>query len=193
MKSKILEALLLMATGVFILAGTPAAVFAAESPGSSKILVAYFSWSGNTRQIAEMVHERVGGDLVELRVVNPYPTEYRACTDQAKAEQNENARPALATEIADMSSYDTVFIGYPNWWGTIPMALFTFFEQYDFSGKRIIPFCTNEGSGLGRSTRDIAALCPEAALLEGLAVRGGSVGSAADDVASWIDRIGLSN
>jgi Flavodoxins len=164
---------------------------AAEVGDSKKILIAYFSWSGNTREIANQIHERVGGDLFEVRTVEAYPTEYRPCTDVAKKEQQENARPALATDVTDMASYDVVFIGYPNWWGTIPMALFTFFESYDFSGKTIIPFCTHEGSALGRSVQDISKLCPGSTMLEGIAIRGGSVKSAGNDVSAWLSRIGM--
>ncbi|MDL2264176.1 flavodoxin [Synergistaceae bacterium OttesenSCG-928-I11] len=166
---------------------------AADGGGGKKILIAYFSWSGNTREIAGQIQERVGGDLFEIKTVNAYPAEYRACTDVAKKEQNEDARPALSTKVDNMDDYDVVFIGYPNWWGTVPMALFTFFEQYDFSGRTIIPFCTHEGSGLGRSVGDIKKLCPKSTLLEGLAIRGSGVKSAQNDVNSWLKNIGMAN
>ena len=103
-----------------------------------------------------------------------------------KREQQNDERPQLATEIPDMASYDVVFLGYPNWWGAMPMPCFTFLEKYDFSGKTIIPFCTHEGSRLGRSVRDITRLCPKSTVLEGLAVRGSSVKSARDDVAEVV-------
>lgn len=164
---------------------------ATEADGSKKILIAYFSWSGNTKEIANRIHERAGGDLFEIKTVEVYPTEYRPCTDVAKKEQQENVRPALSKNIADMASYDVVFIGYPNWWGTIPMALFTFFESYDFSGKTIVPFCTHEGSALGRSVQDISKLCPRSTMLEGIAIRGCSVKSAGSDISGWLRRIGM--
>jgi flavodoxin len=161
---------------------------AAPSQAGGKILVAYFSWNGNTRVIANQIHQSVGGDIFEIKTVNPYPKEYRPTTEVAKQEQEANARPALSTQVNGMDSYDVVFVGYPNWWGTLPMALFTFLEQYDFSGKAIIPFCTHEGSALGRSVIDIKKLCPQSTVLEGLAIRGGSVnsGSAQDTVNAWL-------
>ena len=164
--------------------------FAADKPGR-KILVAYFSHSGNTREIANQIHKRVGGDIFEIVTVKPYPKVYRECTDAAKKELETNARPPLAKEVANMDSYDVVFIGYPSWWGTLPMALFTFLEKYDFAGKTVIPFCTHEGSALGRSLQDITKLAPKAKLLEGLAVRGGSVKGAQNEVAAWLAKIGM--
>ena len=158
-----------------------------------KILVAYFSHSGNTEAVAKQIHDRVGGDLLEIRTVGVYPAEYHECTEYAKKKQEENARPELSTKVSDMGAYDVVFIGYPIWWGTVPMGLFTFFEQYDFSGKTIAPFCTHGGSGVARSAADIATLCPQATVLDALAVRGASAGSAQNEVASWLQRVGMGN
>lgn len=152
-------------------------------------LVVYFSRSGNTRKVAQLIHSQVGGDLVELKTLQPYPEDYDACVDQAKKEQEQQARPELATQIADMDRYRTIFVGYPNWWGTMPMALFTFFEKYDFSGKTIAPFCTHGGSRMGRSEDDIRRLCPKARVLRGLAVRGRSAASAGKDVEAWLGSI----
>ncbi|HWQ70884.1 MAG TPA: flavodoxin [Desulfitobacteriaceae bacterium] len=157
----------------------------------NNILVAYFSHSGNTRIIANQIHEKVGGDIFEIVTVNPYPKDYDAVVDQAKQEQEDNYRPELATEVENMDSYDVVFIGYPNWWGTMPMPVFTFLEEYKFSGKTIIPFCTHEGSGLGRSVEDITELCPQSTILDGLAIRGSSVETAQDDVSEWLREIGM--
>jgi flavodoxin len=137
----------------------------------NNILVAYFSHTGNTRVIANQIHENVGGDIFEIVTVDPYPDDYNACVDKAKQEQDDNSRPELATKVENMDSYDVVFVGYPNWWGTMPMAVFTFLEEYDFSGKTIVPFCTHEGSGLGRSVEDIKELCPQSTILEGLQSR----------------------
>jgi flavodoxin len=161
------------------------ACFAAEAQ-EKKILVAYFSWSGNTRTIAEQIQKTIGGNLFEIKTATPYTSDYDAIVDQAQIEQRNNARPALAARMSDIDSYDTIFLGYPNWWGTLPMALFTFLESYDFSGKTIIPFCTHEGSGLGRSVSDIKKLCPQSTVRDGLAVRGGSVKSAGNDVTAWL-------
>jgi flavodoxin len=166
------------------------ACFAAEGQ-EKKILVADFSWSGNTRTIAEQIQKTTGNDLFEIKTATPYTTDYDAVVDQAQLEQRNNARPALAARVSDMDSYDTIFIGYPNWWGTLPMALFTFLESYDFSGKTIIPFCTHEGSGLGRSVGDIKKLCPQSTVRDGLAIRGGSVKSAGNNVTAWLRGLGI--
>ena len=152
-------------------------------------LVVYFSRSGNTRKVAQLIHRQVGGDLVELKTLQPYPEDYDACVDQAKKEQEQQARPELATQIADMDRYRTIFVGYPNWWGTMPMALFTFFEKYDFSGKTIAPFCTHGGSRMGRSEDDIRRLCPKARVLRGLAVRGRSAASAGKELEARLGSI----
>lgn len=161
------------------------------SGGGEKILVAYFSWSGNTREIASQIHGRVGGDIFEIRTEKPYPADYRACTEAAQREQKSDARPALEAGVADMATYDVVFVAGPCWWGTIPMAVFTFLEGHDFAGKTLIPVVTHEGSGLGRSAEDIARLCPDAKILPGLAIRGSGVRSAQDEVSSWLRAIGM--
>jgi flavodoxin len=167
-------------------------VFAAEN-APRKILIAYFSRTGNTRHVANRIQPRVGGDVFELRTVHTYPQEYRATTEQAKREQETGFRPRLTAEVQNMAEYDTVFIGYPNWWGTLPMAFFTFLEKYDFSGKTLIPFCTHEGSRLGRGVADIRTLCPSSKILEGIALRGGSVrsDSAEREVAEWLRKPGM--
>lgn len=109
----------------------------------------------------------------------------------SKEELRANARPVLTGTVADMDSYDVIYLGYPNWWGTMPMAVFTFPESYDFSGKTIVPYCTHEGSGLGSSERDIKKLCPTAEVLSGLAIIGGTVDGADNDLANWLKKLGL--
>jgi len=145
---------------------------------------------GNTIVVANIVHDAVGGDLFQVVTVDPYPSSYDATTAQALKEQDANARPKLSTNVPNMADYDTIYLGYPDWWGTLPMPIFTFLEEYDFSGKTIIPFCTHEGSGLGRSGRDIAKLCPKAKLLKGLAIRGSSVDRARGEVEAWLESLG---
>jgi len=152
----------------------------------NKILIAYFSRTGNTETVANIIAEETGGTLFKVETVTPYSDDYDECIDEAKKEQNEDARPALSTHVEDMSGYDVIYLGYPNWWGTMPMAMFTFLEEYDFSGKTIVPFCTHGGSKLGRSEGDIAKLVPDAKLLEGLAVSGSSVDGAGDTVKDWL-------
>ena len=146
---------------------------------------------GNTEIVAKMVQEAVGGDLFQIVTVKSYPEEYRETTDVASQEQGQNARPELATHVENMGDYDVIILCYPNWWGTLPMAVFTFLEEYDFSGKTIAPLCTHEGSRLGRSVTDIAKLCPQAIILDGLAIRGGDVKNAQDEVAGWLRKIGM--
>lgn len=160
---------------------------------TENILVAYFSHSGNTQVIANQIYESVGGDIFEIVTVDPYPTNYNAVVNLAKQEQKNDYRPKPATKVENMDSYDVIFVGYPNWWATMPMALFTFLEEYNFSGKTIIPFCTHEGSGLGRSERDIKKLCPNSNVLGGLAIRGSSVYKAQNDVSEWLNKLGISD
>lgn len=163
----------------------------ASSTGSSHILIAYFSHTGNTRTIANQIHDVAGGDLFEIKTVDPYPEEYEAVVEIAKKELNEGYKPPLATHVENIDSYDVIFLGYPNWWGTMPMAVETFLTEHDLSGKTVIPFCTHNGSGLGSSVIDIKNLCPEATLLEGLAVRGSAVKDAQSQVAEWIGTLGI--
>ena len=163
---------------------------AAETKGKN-MLILYFSHSGNTRTIANYIHNRVGGDIIELKTVTPYPSDYDAVVDQAQQEQRQNARPDISTTIPNLEKYDTVFIGYPNWWGTIPMPFFTLLERYPLGSKTIIPFCTHEGSRFGRSERDLQKLCPDARMLEGFEVRGSRVGRAQADVDAWLRKLGL--
>lgn len=124
--------------------------------------------------------------MFQILPENPYPEYYTETTTLAQKELRENARPRLCRKLDDMASYNTIFLGYPNWWGTMPMAVFTFFEQYNFSGKRIAPFCTHEGSGLGSSERNIKNLCPGAIVVPGLAIRGGEVGQADRLIKEWL-------
>jgi flavodoxin len=125
---------------------------------TKKVLVVYFSHSGNTREVANQIHEKVGGDILEIRPEEPYPRDYEAVKDRARQELKGNYRPKLKTKVANMEAYDVVFIGYPIWWGTMPMPIAAFLSEYDLSGKTIVPFCTHLGSGLGRSVTDIAKL-----------------------------------
>lgn len=146
---------------------------------------------GNTKVVADMIQEITGSDAFCIDTVKSYPRGYTATTNVAKKEQNDNARPELSSHVGNMDSYNLIFLGYPNWGGTIPMPVFTFLEEYDFSGKTIVPFCTHEGSGLGHSEKDIAKLCPKATLLKGLAVQGSRVSAAKKDVTDWLSKIGM--
>ena len=157
----------------------------------SDTLIPYFPWSGNTRGIARLLHQKIGGDLVEIEPVTPYSENYNTCLDQAKRDQERAARPKLKTRIADMARYKTVFLGYPNSWASIPMPIASFLEQYDFSGKTIVPFVSHGGGRLGQSVTDIAKLCPSSRILEALSVRYSGGSSLSDDMDAWLNGIGL--
>src|SRR6266498_4117850 len=168
---------------------------------NSKSLIAYFSRKGNnyvggsivnlpignTEVIAKKIQGLTGSDLFQIQTVKPYPEDYTETTKVAQDELSQNARPELTEMVDDMDSYDVIYIGYPNWWGTMPMAVFSFLDSCDFSGKTIIPYCTHEGSGMGSSERDIKKLCPDAKVLSGLAIKGGTVGRADNDLANWLN------
>jgi len=130
----------------------------AIAPGA-KILVAYYSYSGNTKEVAEAIHEKVGGDLFEIKAEGTYPEEYRPMTVQAKKEIADGYRPKLTTSVADMAQYDVVFVGSPNWWGTITPQVSSFLESYDLSGKTVIPFITHGGGGEQKTVADMTLQC----------------------------------
>lgn len=163
----------------------PTSAKAAENTAQN-VLIAYYSRTGNTRGVAEHIHSRISSTVFELHTTHSYPEEYRPTTVQAKQEQESNFSPTLTATVENMATYNVVFIGYPNWWGTFPMALFTFLESYNFAGKTLVPFCTHEGSGLGRGPADIARLCPQAKILPGFDVRGGSAATANDAIDAWL-------
>jgi flavodoxin len=164
--------------------------------GNEKILVAYFSRSGNTRALAGIIRQETDGDMFEIKTLKAYPADYGPATEAAKAEKEANARPALAARVDNMDSYDIVFVGYPIWFGTIPMAVCTFLEQYDFSGKTVIAFSTYgrglSGSGLGESVDDIKQLCPRSVVPGFFIIRGYAAGWAGKDLSDWLYSLGIS-
>lgn len=164
---------------------------AQTSTPSKKILVVYFSHSGNTRVIAEYIKDATNGDIFEIKPVNDYPEDYQAVVNQAKKEINANYRPELKTKINNIGPYDVIFVGSPDWWATIAPPVATFLSQYNLSGKTVIPFMTHEGSGMGHSVSDIKKLCPASTVLEGLPVRGSNVRSAKNDVIKWLRQINM--
>ena len=179
----------------------------AEEEMPAHVLVVYFSHAGenygvgvieegNTAKMGKIIAEQMEADIFELVPVVPYPEDYDSCLDVATEEQRTAARPEYEEEIENWAQYDTVFIGYPIWWGNIPNIVYTFMEAYDFAGKTVIPFNTHEGSGQARSQKDIEDLMPEeATVLKGLAVRGSKAQNDAEgtgeDVAAWLKEIGL--
>ncbi|MBU5612268.1 flavodoxin [Geomonas azotofigens] len=161
------------------------------SSGAWKVLTVYFSHSGNTRECARQIQQRVGGDLLELTPVQPYPEDYNTVVDQAKRELRAGYRPGLKTKGHDVADYDVVFVGSPNWWNTVAPPVMTYLAGHDFSDKAIVPFITHEGTGLGQSAQDIRNLCPGATVLEGLAIRGGEVNRAGQKLSEWLRKLGL--
>ena len=145
---------------------------------------------GNTEIVAKFIQNAVGGDLFEVETVKIYAADYHACTEEAKVELRKKERVAVKQFKEDLMDYQTIFVGYPNWWGTMPMVMFTFLEHYDLSGKRIVPFCTNEGSGMGVSERDLKNICKGATVLSGLAVRGNEAANSERQVAAWAKQFG---
>lgn len=140
---------------------------------------------GNTEIAAEYIHKAVGGDLFEIETVNPYSVEYRKCCAEAKSEADANARPEVKNLPENILKYDTIFVCYPNWCGTTPMCILSFLDKYDLSGKKLAPLCTNEGSGMGNSERDLKKLYPTAIFTDGLSVRGHQVKMSEDLIAEW--------
>lgn len=161
-----------------------------ESTGTQggNVLIAYFSWGGNTRGIAEEIQAQTGADLFEIQLVEPYSTDYNTVLEQAQQDQNAQARPELSTHVEDMEQYDTILLGYPNWWASIPMPVASFLEEYDFTGKTIVPFCSHGGGRFGQSLTAITKLVPEAVLGEGLAISYSGGSGMPDDVAAWLEQ-----
>lgn len=158
----------------------------AQTPESKKILIVYFSQSGNTETIARQIQKAAGGDIFRLETAIPYPEKYQTLVDQAKKEIEAGYKPALKDKAVNPEPYDIIFLGSPSWWSTIAPAVSSFLSAYDFAGKTIIPFITHEGSRMGRAVADIKKLAPGATVLEGLPIRGSSVQSAGPEVHKWI-------
>ena len=149
---------------------------------------------GNTQYIAQLIHQETGGDLFRIETVQEYPGSHDALLDYAYNELTENARPELASQIENPDSYDVIFLGYPNWNSDLPMPLYTFLEEYDFSGKTIIPFTTHGGSGLSRTVQTIQELQPDAAVVEsGLSISRNNVPDAQSEVSDWIAGLNITS
>lgn len=163
-------------------------------------LVAYFSRAdenyfggamryikvGNTEKIAEMLAAATGAELFKIEQKLPYAADYNTCIEQAKKDLQGNARPELLNTLESIDNYDEIYLGFPNYWGTMPMAVFTFLEQFDWAGKKIYPFVTHEGSGFGRSESDLKKMCKGASIQKGLSVQGSMVERAKSKVDSWV-------
>jgi len=171
----------------------------------AKTLIAYFSRAdenyfggamryvkvGNTEIVCSIIRELIPADSFKIEMKSPYSPVYMTCIDEAKRDLRAKARPALVSMPESIDAYDTVILAYPNYWGTMPMAVFTFLEAFDFSGKTILPLCTNEGSGMGGSERDLKKACPGADVKSGLSVTGSSAADSAGSVKRWLSANGL--
>ena len=187
-----------------------------EAAAQSSLLVAYFSYAenaalpddvdasasasiqpwngaltGNTGVVADMIAQATGADLFSIRTVEQYPDTYDATLDQGQQEQSDGARPELATHLENLGSYDTIFLGFPNWWGDMPMAVYTFLDEVDLSGKTVIPFVTSGGSGFSNTISTIQQMEPQATVQEGLSIGASSATGAQQQVESWLSELGL--
>lgn len=185
-----------------------------ETAGDGHILIAYFAYgenapladgvdastsasiqyrdgelTGNTGLVAGMIADATGGDLFSILTVEQYPGSYDDTIDVGQEEKSAGARPELSSHIEDLNRYDTIFLGFPNWWGDMPMAVYSFLDEYDFSGKTIVPFVTSGGSGFSNTIRAIESAEPDATVLEGLALRDNRSPQAEGDIAEWLDRL----
>lgn len=142
---------------------------------------------GNTEVAANILQKLTGAEIFQMQPVQEYSKDYNECIAQAQSDQRRNARPELKVYPESLDAYNTLYLGYPNYWGTMPMAVFTFLEHFDFTGKAIFPFCTHEGSGMGRSEADIKRLCPTAEVKKGLALRGGSIHYSEPEIRKWLE------
>lgn len=172
-----------------------------ESVKNKKSLVIYFSHTGenymadgirnidkgNTEVIAEMIKDITGSDLFKVEPVKEYPYHYHECCDVAKKELQNNERPAIKRTLDSIEQYEVIYIGYPIWWGTMPMPLFTMLEKLNFDGKIVKPFGTHEGSRMGSSEKNIKEVCKGATVLAGLSIQGSTVNSAKSKVEDWIN------
>ena len=146
---------------------------------------------GNTEVVCNIINELISADSFKIEMKEPYSPVYMTCIDEAKKDLRAKARPELVTMLDSIDEYDTVVLAYPNYWGTMPMAVFTFLENFDFTGKTIIPLCTNEGSGMGSSERDIKKTCPGADVRKGLAITGSQAANSKGSVEKWLKSNGL--
>ena len=167
------------------------------------VLIAYYSRAGenyfggayrripvgNTERVAEMLADLTGGELFHIEQAAPYSDDYRTCIAEAKADLQKKARPALAAMPESLDGYDEIYLGYPNYWGTMPMAVYTFLEYYNFTGKAIHPFCTHEGSGLSHTVQDIQKAASGAVVTKGLAIHGSTADSAKAALEKWVQEV----
>jgi flavodoxin len=157
--------------------------------GEKNPLIVFYSRTRNTAIIADMIKQVTKGDIFEIKPLESYPRNYQETTKVAKQELNNNARPKFDGSVSNIDRYDTIFLGYPNWWGTMPMVVYTFLESYDLNGKKIIPFCTHGGGGFSRSINNIKKLCPNSNIIGAKAFLGSSAKDQKQSIEKWIQNL----
>jgi len=160
------------------------------SSGASRVL-SDGKIMGNTQYVAAIIGEATGSDLFEIKTVHTYPASHKTLIEAAKVEIDNKTRPKLATHIENFADYDVVFVGFPNWWYDMPMPLYSFFDEYDFSGKTVIPFCTHGGSRFSGAIKTIRELEPQATVLDGYAIARDRVADSEEGILKWLERIGI--
>lgn len=160
-----------------------------QTEGNGRNLIVYFSWSGNTEAVAQEIQNQTGADIFQIEPLEPYIDDYNEMLDIAQEEQQQNARPAIEGTIDNFQDYDTIYLGYPNWWGDMPMIIYRFLDDYDLSGKTIAPFVTSGGSGFSGSIDTIQEMEPDAILVKGLALGSDEAHNCAEKVTKWINEI----
>lgn len=160
------------------------------SSGASRLQVEV-ELMGNTQYVASVISKATGGDLFEIKTVRAYPGSHKALIEAAKIETDNDARPKLATHIKNLKDYDVVFVGFPNWWYDMPKPLYTFFDEYDFGGKTVIPFCTHGGSGFSDAVETIRKMEKNTVVLDGYAIARGRVDKSKDGIMKWLENIGM--
>lgn len=153
-------------------------------------LIVYFSWSGNTESVAKEIQTQTGADIFEITPTEPYTNDYNTLLDIAQEEQSSDVRPEIAETVENFEQYDVVYLGYPNWWGDMPMILYSFLDEYDFAGKTIAPFVTSGGSGFSGTISSIESLEPDAVVVEGLALDSSESANAGEAVTEWLSAVG---
>ena len=179
--------LMTLLAALLFCAGANAQTVPANEKPAKKILIAYFSWGGNTQHVAEYIASLTGGTLFRIEPEKPYPTEYTPCTEVAKAEKEANARPVIKSKVENWEQYNAVFIGCPVWWWTAPMIINTFTEGYSFKGKTVIPFCTYASTYRDETLARIVELTPDAGHLKGF----GAVSKNTKGIEGWLKEIGM--
>ena len=160
------------------------------SSGASRLVV-NGKVTGSTQYIASIISEATGSDLFEIKTVHTYPGSHKALIDAAKKEIDSNARPKLATHIRNLNDYNVIFVGFPNWWYDMPMPLYSFFDEYDFGGKTIIPFCTHGGSRFSDAIKTIRKLEPKASVSDGYSISRDRVDDSKENILKWLERTGM--